>query len=139
MKRPTTPTAPKTVAEPLALVLAEVVPTLDPKGLEEDAGMLTSSGWTCDENVEDHATFLKSNGTLKLTCGQDDDMPHRLKWELTIHANNTQVGYALIVLRPGDMNGSTVGRLIKEAVEVAEAEFRKWSDALAEARSILQA
>lgn len=136
MKKPNNPAKP---TERTNLVIAESIPMLDPIGLRDDDAMLSDSGWEITENVEDHVAYLKSNGTLKLTGGQSEDFEHRVKWELTIHANNTQVGYAWIVLRPGDMNGSTVGRLVKEAVEAAEAEFKTWSDALAEARSILQA
>jgi hypothetical protein len=125
---------------PAATTMAlAAIPMLDPQGLYDDHTMLLGSGWVADENEEDRSTYLKSNGVLRLTCGQDENSEHRLKWELTLHANNASVGYSLIVLRPGDMNGSTVGRLIKEALATSEKEFKVWSDALAEVRSILQA
>jgi hypothetical protein len=121
-----------------ALLMSEAIPTLDGQGLLDDAKFLLTAKWLCPEDEEDHVLFTKASGTLMLRASQDDDNVHRLKWELTIHANNAQVGYAAIVLRPGDMNGSTTGRLIKEALDAAEEEFKKWSDALAEARRQLE-
>jgi len=122
-----------------ALLLASSVPTLDGQGILEDHSMLCGANWECHEDHEDHTLYRKSGGTLQLRCTQDDDNEHRVKWELTIHANDAQVGYAAIVLRPGDMNGSNTQRLVKEALEAADEEFKKWSDALSTARALLQA
>ncbi len=119
--------------------MAKAIPTLDGQGILEDHSMLCAAHWECQEDTEDHTLYIKSGGTLQLRASQDDDNEHRLKWELTIHANNAQVGYASIVLRPGDMNGSSTSRLVKEALEAADEEFKKWSDALSTARALLQA
>lgn len=120
------------------LGIARSIPVLDAQGIHEDHTFLSGAKWAVQEDEEDHVLYTKAAGTLMLRGTQDDDNEHRLKWELTLHANEAQVGYAAIVLRPGDMNGSTTGRLIKEALEAAEEEFKKWSDALAEARRQLE-
>jgi hypothetical protein len=121
------------------LVLATAIPTLDGQGILDDNTFLTGAGWEIVEDEEDHVLYQKKDSTLKLRASQDDDNQHRLKWELTIHAGETQVGYATITLRPGDMNGSTTKRLVEEALEAGDEEFKKWSDALNAARAILQA
>jgi hypothetical protein len=122
-----------------ALVFATALPVLDGQGILDDNTFLLGAAWEINEDVEDHVLYQKKGGSLRLRLNQDDDNQHRLKWELTIHAGETQVGYATIILRPGDMNGSTTKRLVEEALEAGDAEFKKWSDALSEARSILQA
>jgi hypothetical protein len=134
MKKQSNKAAQPETVERSNLVMADAIPMLDPVGLHDDDVFLADSGWEVNEDVEDHVTYLKAGGVLKLTGGQSEEIEHRLKWELSIHANNTQVGYSMIVLRPGDMNGSTITRLIKEAVDGGQAELNKWSDALAEAR-----
>jgi hypothetical protein len=120
-------------------VIAEAIPTLDGQGILDDNTFLSGAAWAILEDEEDHVLYEKCNGTLKLRASQDDDNQHRLKWELTIHTKEAQVGYAAITLRPGDMNGSTTGRLVKEALEAGDEEFKKWSDALSTARALLQA
>jgi hypothetical protein len=139
MKKPVAKIEPavETKPERSYLVIAQSVPTLDAEGLHDDDIFLSDAGWEVREDVEDHVTYEKASGVLKLVGGQADENEHRVKWELSIHSNNTQVGYATITLRPGDMNGSTTQRLIKEAVESGQAEVNKWTDALAEARRAL--
>jgi hypothetical protein len=128
----------KVKAERSNLVMADSIPVIDSQGLHDDDVFLSSATWEVLEDVEDHVTYQKLGGTLRLRGGQDEDNQHRIKWEMTIHTNEVQVGYAALTLRPGDMNGSTTKRLIEEALEAAEAEFNKWSDALSAARALLQ-
>lgn len=128
---------PTEVVERSNLVIADAIPTLDSQGLHDDDVFLSGAGWEVAEDEEDHVLYSKAGGVLKLRGSQSDENEHRLKWELTVHAQNTQVGYAVLVLRPGDMSGSTTSRLIKEAVDGGEEELNKWKDALAEARRAL--
>jgi hypothetical protein len=119
------------------LVIAEAILTLDGQGIHDDHTFLTGATWEVVEDDEDHVLYHKPGGVLRLRGSQDEDNEHRLKWELSIHANETQVGYAALTLRPGDLNGSTTQLLTKDALKAAEEEFKKWSDALAEARRSL--
>lgn len=121
------------------LGIARAIPTLDGQGIHEDNTFLTGAKWEVTEDTEENAVWSKSDSALRLRASQDEDNEHRIKWELSIHANGTQVAYASIVLRPGDMNGSTTKRLIEEALEAGDEEFKKWSDALSAARALLQA
>lgn len=121
------------------LVIAQAILTLDSQGIYDDHTFLIGAKWEVMEDDEDHVLYQKPGGVLRLRGSQDEDNEHRIKWELSIHANETQVGYAALTLRPGDLNGSTTLRLIKEALESADAEFKKWSDALSTARAQLQA
>jgi hypothetical protein len=134
MKKPVIKNNPRST-----LVMATAIPVLDAQGLHDDDVFLSDAVWEVIEDDEDHVFYQKADGTLKLRASQDEDNQHRLKWELTIHAADAQVGYAAITLRPGDMNGSTTARLVKEALEAADEEFKKWSDALSTARALLQA
>lgn len=125
------------VVERSNLVIADAITVLDAQGLHDDDVFLSSAEWEVVEDEEDHVLYAKANGVLKLRGSQSEENEHRIKWELTIHARGTQVGYAVIVLRPGDMNGSTTSRMINEAVTVGEEELNKWKDALSEARRAL--
>jgi hypothetical protein len=119
------------------LALAESA-TLDSEGLHHDDTNLSDAGWEVLEDTPVHVLYQKSS-VLRLRASHDEVNKHRLKWEMGVHVNGTQIGYAAITLRPGDMNGSTVGLLINNAITEAEAEFNRWSDALAEARRVVQA
>jgi hypothetical protein len=110
---------------------------LDPEGLYTDIEFLGELKWKIESNAADTAEWSNGSGALWLTLRPSKDNPHRVIWELGIMANNTKIGYASEVARPGDLTADRLRTLIKTAVKTGEDELKSWTDALAEARRAL--
>jgi hypothetical protein len=119
--------------EPGFLALT-TVGTLDPEGLQQDMDFLAEDKWLLTTNSTAEAVWEKGGGALQLTVRPSADNPHRVIWEMAVHAKATRLGYASDIYRPGDLSTKKIIELIKRAIKAGEDELHTWEDALAEAR-----
>lgn len=110
-------------------------PYIDPDGLFADIKVLTDTGWKLGVVAPGSIGLSKDSLTIVATPSTNK---FRVTWALSIHAKGgVKIGYSEVVQRPGDLDGTVIEHVVKDALKAGEEEVKQWSDALSQARAAI--